>query len=60
MFKRIFDLFKADSLYEQALTECHEMLGIVFKGNPELRRVLLPEDWNEIPPLRKDYILPGR
>ena len=26
MFKQIFELFKSDSLYEQALTECHEML----------------------------------
>ena len=28
MFKQIFDLFKSDSLYEQALQECHEMLDI--------------------------------
>ena len=40
--------------------ETHEMLGVVFEGHPELGRVLLPEDWNEIPPLRKDYVLPGR
>ena len=28
MFKQIFKLFKSDSLYEQALGECHEMLNI--------------------------------
>ena len=28
MFKQIFEIFKSDSLYEQALTECHEMLDI--------------------------------
>ena len=28
MFKQIFELFKSDSLYEQALIECHEMLEI--------------------------------
>ena len=28
MFKQIFQLFKTDSLYEQALIECHEMLDI--------------------------------
>ena len=28
MFKQIFEIFKADSLYEQALSECHEMLDI--------------------------------
>ena len=28
MFKQIFEIFKSDSLYEQALEECHEMLDI--------------------------------
>ena len=28
MFKQIFEIYKADSLYEQALSECHEMLDI--------------------------------
>ena len=28
MFKQIFEIFKSDSLYEQALVECHEMLDI--------------------------------
>ena len=28
MFKQIFEIFKSDSLYEQALSECHEMLNI--------------------------------
>ena len=28
MFKRIIEIFKSDSLYEQALGECHEMLDI--------------------------------
>ena len=28
MFKQIFEIFKSDSLYEQALRECHEMLAI--------------------------------
>ncbi len=28
MFKQIFNLFKSDSLYSQALDECHEMLDI--------------------------------
>ena len=28
MFKQIFNIFKSDSLYQQALDECHEMLDI--------------------------------
>ncbi|MCS7117537.1 MAG: NADH-quinone oxidoreductase subunit C [Thaumarchaeota archaeon] len=40
--------------------ETFEMLGVVFKGHPDLRRLLLPEWWSDTPPLRKDYRPPGR
>lgn len=34
--------------------ECYEMFGIQFEGHPDLRRLLLPEDWNGFP-LLKSY-----
>ena len=40
--------------------EAHEMFGINFRGHPNQKHLLLPEDWNDLPPLRKDYVSPGR
>ena len=36
--------------------EMHELLGIDFKGHPDLRRLLLGDEWPEdVYPLRRDY-----
>ncbi|MDG6901801.1 MAG: NADH-quinone oxidoreductase subunit C [Nitrososphaerota archaeon] len=40
--------------------ETHEMFGINFQGHPNQNHLYLPEDWNDLPPLRKDYVSPGR
>jgi len=40
--------------------ECFEMLGVYFDGHPDNRRLLLPEDWADLPPLRKDFNIKGR
>ncbi len=34
--------------------EAHEMMGIVFRKNPNLTPFIL-EDWKNLPPMRKDF-----
>jgi len=51
------DIFYSVEFHER---ECFEMLGVYFEGHPDNRRLLLPEDWADLPPLRKDFRTKGR
>ena len=51
------DVFYSVEFHER---ECFEMLGVYFEGHPDNRRLLLPEDWADLPPLRKDFRSKGR
>jgi NADH-quinone oxidoreductase subunit C len=49
----VSDLLPPAGIYERQI---HDLMGIMFQGNPNLKRIILNEDWpeNEFP-MRKDW-----
>ena len=39
--------------------EQYDLVGVIFEGHPDLRRLMMPEDWDGHP-LRKDYAIDTR
>jgi NADH-quinone oxidoreductase subunit C len=53
----VYEVFRGADWLER---ECYDMFGVRFAGHPDLRRLLMWEQYKEGFPLRKDFPLRGR
>jgi len=56
MVPSVFSLWKGADWMER---EVYDFYGVIFDGHPDLRRILLPDEFAAFP-MRKDYPLRGR
>jgi NADH-quinone oxidoreductase subunit C len=52
VFRTITTIFNGAKYYER---DVHEFFGIEFVGNPDSKKQLFLENWDDMPPLRKDF-----
>ncbi|RCH56050.1 NADH-quinone oxidoreductase subunit C [Mucilaginibacter hurinus] len=50
-FPSVSGIYRTADWHER---EAYDLVGIFFEGHPDLRRILLPDDWEGYP-LRRDY-----
>jgi len=48
-------IWESANLFER---EAHEMFGVNFEGHPNLQKLLLQDNWEGPPPMRKDVTFP--
>jgi NADH-quinone oxidoreductase subunit C len=51
----VTDVWRCADWHER---EAYDMFGIIFLNHPDLKRILMPYDWEDSYPLRKDFTLP--
>jgi NADH-quinone oxidoreductase subunit C len=54
--KSVYGLWKGSDWMER---EVYDMYGVEFEGHPDLRRILMPDEYTSFP-LRKDYPMRGK
>jgi NADH-quinone oxidoreductase subunit C len=51
LFPSVSEVYRTADWHER---EAYDLVGIFFENHPDLRRILLPDDWEGYP-MRKDY-----
>ncbi|QVK21774.1 NADH-quinone oxidoreductase subunit C [Mycoplasmatota bacterium] len=52
VFRTVTSVYPGAKYYER---DVHEFFGVKFEGNPDSEKQLFLENWDDLPPLRKDF-----